>query len=82
MPFIFVLDLAIGVGALFSSWLWLLASRQRLRRVSRLEEIDAADLNRIVIALNRTQILNSRAALTASMVGALAGMRFAISAST
>ncbi|MGY6251388.1 hypothetical protein ACXIUS_28280 [Bosea thiooxidans] len=73
-----LLDIAIGVGALASSWLWWLASRQRLRRVSRLEELDAADINRIVIALNRTQILNAWAALVASAAAALAAVRMGI----
>jgi hypothetical protein len=72
------LDIAIGLGALVSSWLWWLASRQRLRRVSRLEELDAGDINRIVIALNRTQILNARAALVASATAALAAVRMGI----
>jgi hypothetical protein len=72
------LDIAIGAGALASSWLWWLASRQRLRRISRLEELDAADMNRIVISLNRMQILNSRAALAASVAAALATIRMAI----
>jgi hypothetical protein len=33
---IFGLEIAIGLGALASSYLWWLASRQRLRRISRL----------------------------------------------
>lgn len=74
------LDLAIGLGALASAFFWWLASRQRLRRVSRLEELDAADINRIVTALNRTQILNARAALIASLAAALAGLRMALQA--
>jgi hypothetical protein len=77
---IVVLDLLIGVGALASAIFWWLASRQRLRRISRLEELDAADINRIVTALNRTQILNARAALLASMTAGIAGVRMAIQA--
>ncbi len=73
-------DALIGFGALVSSWLWWLASRQRLRRISRLEELDAGDVNRIVTALNRTQILNSRAALVASATAALAALRMALQA--
>jgi hypothetical protein len=71
-------DIAIGLGALASSYLWWLASRQRLRRMSRLGELDAGDVNRIVIALNRTQILNATAALLASATAALAAARMVI----
>jgi hypothetical protein len=67
-----LVDALIGSGALASSWLWWRASRQRLRRISRLEELDAGGVNRIVTALNRTQILNLRAALAASATAALA----------
>jgi hypothetical protein len=56
-----VLDLLIVAAALASAWLWFIASRHRVRRVSRHEVLDAADINRIVTALNRTQILNARA---------------------
>ena len=56
-----VLDLLIVAAALASAWLWFIASRHRVRRVSRHEVLDAADINRIVTALNRTQIPNARA---------------------
>lgn len=74
------LDITIGLGALISSCLWWLASRQRLRRISRLEELDAGDMNRIVTALNRTQILNARAALLASATAAVAAVRMGVQA--
>ena len=74
---ILAVDGLIGFGALASSWLWWLASCQRLRRISRLEERDAGDVNRIVTALNRTQILNARAALVASATAALAALSMA-----
>lgn len=70
-----VLDSLIGLGALASSFVWWLASRQRLRRLSRLDELEAGDMNRIVTALNRTQILNVRAALLASATALLAAVR-------
>lgn len=73
-------DGLIGFGALASSWLWWLAGRQRLRRISRLVELDAGDVNLIVTALNRTQILNSRAALVASATAALAAIRMGLQA--
>lgn len=40
-------------------------------------EFDAGDINRIVAALNRTQILNARAALLAPATAALAAVRWA-----
>ncbi len=54
-----VLDLMIALAACLSAWFWWAASRQRVRRISRTEELDAGDMNRIVTALNRTQILNA-----------------------
>lgn len=77
---LFAFDVLIGAGALLSAYLWWLASRQRLRRVSRLEEFDAADINRILTAVNRAQILSSRAALAASFVAALASIRMVVQA--
>lgn len=77
---IILLDGLIGLFALASSYVWWLASRQRLRRISRLEELDAADMNRLVTVLNRTQILNARAALLASATAALAALRIGIQA--
>lgn len=76
--FIAVVDLLIIVSALASAWLWWLASRHRIRRVSRNEELNYADINRIVTAMNRTQILNARAALATAVAAAMAGLRLAI----
>jgi hypothetical protein len=73
-------DVLIMATALLASWLWLQASRQRLRRLSRLEELDAADMNRIVVSINRTQMLNARAALASAAAAGLTGVRFAIDA--
>lgn len=79
MPlFIAVVDFGIIFSALASAWLWWLASRQRIRRVSRYEDLNYADINRIVTAMNRTQILNSRAALATAIAAAMAGLRLAI----
>jgi hypothetical protein len=41
--------------------LWWLTSSSSVRRVSRREVLDA-DINRMVVAVNRTQLLNRRAA--------------------
>jgi membrane protein implicated in regulation of membrane protease activity len=76
MPwFLQLLDAAIVVAALVSAWLWWRASAQRMRRVSRHEELNAADLNRMVTVLNRMQIFGARAALATAVAAALAGLR-------
>lgn len=72
---LYFLDFLILFSALAASALWLRASSKRLRRISKNEELDHADYNRIVIALNRTQILNSQAALATGLTTALAGLR-------
>jgi hypothetical protein len=79
MPlFIAVVDFGIIFAALASAWLWWLASRHRIRRISRHEDLNYADINRLVTAMNRTQILNSRAALATAIAAAMAGLRLAI----
>jgi hypothetical protein len=75
-----LLDVLIVAFAIVSAWLWWLASGRRLRRVSRHEVLDASDLNRIVTALNRTQILNARAALTTACAALLGAARVCLSA--
>ncbi len=66
--------------ALAAAWLWLAASRSRLRRVSRFEELNAADINRIVVTINRNQLLSARAALAACASALLAAVRFGLDA--
>ncbi len=66
-----LLDVIALVSALVAAWLWYRASSNVVRRVEKGEELDHRDLNRIVVAINRTQILNRRAAL-ATAVSALA----------
>ena len=60
---VFMLDLVAIAGALMAAWLWMKASANRVRRVSCDDDLSAADINRIVVSINRSQILNSRAAL-------------------
>ena len=74
---IFALDLAAILGTLTSAWLWLAASRSRVRRISRAEVLDAADINRLVTVLNRAQILNTRAALATAATAVIGGVRIA-----
>ena len=68
---LFTLDIAAIIAALIASWLWLRASQNRVRRVSKAEDLTAADINRIVVSINRSQILNSQAAM-ATAVSAIA----------
>ncbi|WP_228243039.1 hypothetical protein [Porphyrobacter sp. GA68] len=70
-----LLDALIVLGAAASSLLWFRASRSRVRRVSRFEALDHADYNRLVTTMNRTQILNSHAALMTGLTAALASVR-------
>lgn len=73
--FIQAIDFAIIGATLVSAWFWWLASRRTVRRISLKETLDAQDMNRLVTALNRTQILNARAALSASIAAVLAATR-------
>lgn len=75
-----VLDLLITFTAFAAAVFWWLASNRDIRRVSRFEELDAADINRIVVAINRNQVLNRRGALAASASALLTALRFAVSA--
>lgn len=78
ITFIALLELGTVIAALAAGVLWLLASRRRLRRLSRGETFDHADFNRVVVALNRMQILNSRAALATAIAALLAGASLAL----
>ncbi len=53
--------------ALVAAYLWFRASSYQVRRVSKSEDINSLDLNRIVTAINRTQLLNRRAALATAL---------------
>ena len=64
--------------ALAAAIFWWLASNRNVRRVSHLEELDAADINRLVVAINRNQVLNRRGALAAAASAAVAALRFGI----
>ena len=70
-----VLDLSIVAAAFLSGYFWGQASRKRMRRICRDEMLDHADFNRMVVAYNRTQILNARAAIATAIAGILAAIR-------
>ena len=69
------LDVAIILTSGVAAWLWLRASQGSIRRVSYHEELDAKDLNRLVVALNRSLLLNRRAALATALVTVEAAAR-------
>ena len=80
MPVLFyVLDALAVLTALLASWLWYSAGSRPVRRISRFEDLDAADINRIVIAINRSAVLNRRAALATAASAACLALRFAAS---
>lgn len=76
---VYALDVLAILTALTAALLWYKAGRRPIRRVSRFEELNAADINRIVIAMNRSAILNRRAALASAASAACFALRFAAS---
>jgi hypothetical protein len=70
-----LLDLSIVGAAFLSGLFWWQASRKRMRRICRDEMLSHADFNRMVVAYNRTQILNARAAIATAIAGLLAAIR-------
>lgn len=79
MPILPVLDVAAILAALIASWLWYRAGQRPVRRISRFERLDHADINRLVVAMNRSAILNRRAALATAVSAACLSLRFAAS---
>ena len=75
---IVALDLAIIACAAASGVFWYMASGRQVRRISRSEVLDSMDLNRIIVAFNRAQILNRGAALATSATGLLAAVRLCL----
>jgi hypothetical protein len=75
---IVALDLAIVACAALSGLFWYLASRRQVRRTSRSEDLDSRDINRLIVAFNRAQLLNRRAAMATSATGMLAAIRLGI----
>lgn len=75
---LYVLDVAIILAAVMSAWFWLQAAGKPQRRVSKFEDFNHADLNRLVTALNRSCILNARAAVTTAVAALLGGFHVAL----
>ena len=71
------IDTLIVCTAFLASALWFRASRRKVRRIRRNEELDYHDFNRIITAMNRTQILNAQAALATAATTILASISLA-----
>jgi hypothetical protein len=78
MTFSYAIELSALITAVLAAILWAMACQHTLRRVSKSEVIDAADLNRMIVVINRSQILNARAALMTALSTLLLAMRFAM----
>ena len=76
MLLFYFLDTLAILAALAASWLWYSAGRRPIRRITRSETLDAADINRIVVAINRSAMLNRRAALASAASAACLALRF------
>jgi hypothetical protein len=72
-----LLDTLALVSALAAAYLWWKASDNQVRRISLTEELDARDFNRMVIAINRSQLLNRRAAIATAVSALAIAMKFA-----
>ncbi|MDX2307865.1 MAG: hypothetical protein NW216_06490 [Hyphomicrobium sp.] len=69
------LDLIAIISAFVAAMLWFYASGRQLRRITKNEAVDEHDLNRLVVAFNRTQILNGRAALVTGISAVAISLR-------
>ena len=78
MTFGHFIDLSVLITAVLAAILWAIASQHTLRRISKTEVLDSADFNRIVVAINRSQTLNSRAASVTALSTLLMSTRFAM----
>jgi len=73
------LDLVATISAFVAAWFWFRASSKLLRRVSHHEELDAQDINRIIVAYNRSQLYNARAAAATGASALAIALRFVVS---
>jgi hypothetical protein len=73
-----LVELAALASAILAAWLWFQASRRKVRRISYRETLDAADFNRIITALNRAQLLNSRAAVATGVSALCVALRLTL----
>lgn len=75
----YLLDLSIALAATLSGILWLQASRGQMRRINASEKLDHHDVNRLVVAFNRAQLLSRRAALATAAAALLGALRLFLS---
>ncbi len=71
-----IFDLLALISALAAAFLWWKASCNHVRRIRLTEKLDAQDFNRIVIAMNRSQLLNRRAAIATAVSALAIAMKF------
>lgn len=70
-------DALIVCAALTSAWYWYLASDRRLKRITEHEILNRSDLNRVIAAINKSQLLSARAAMATAIAALLTAIRFA-----
>jgi hypothetical protein len=75
---IIALDAAALLTTVAAALFWYRASQRGLRRLTIHETFDYHDLNRIVNAINRNNILNRRAALASGGSALLIGLRMMV----
>lgn len=73
-----ILDILILISAAMSAWFWWKASGRQLRRITHNEELNSHDINRIIININRAQILNARAAISTAVSAGLIAVRYLV----
>jgi hypothetical protein len=73
-----MIDLAAIIASGLAAWLWYIASKNQVHRVSKHETFDYHDLNRVIVVINRNSIRNRRAALASAAAAALIGIDLAL----
>lgn len=79
MTTIVLLDIGALVSALAAALYWWRASRVNLRRLTKSEQFDYHDINRLIVSFNRAQILSGRAALATAVSALFIAARLAVS---
>lgn len=74
-----ILDVAAIFISLAAAALWYQAGARTVRRVSKFEALDHSDINRMVVAMNRSAVLNRRAALASAAAAFCFALWFAAS---
>ncbi|EKV30490.1 hypothetical protein C882_4449 [Caenispirillum salinarum AK4] len=77
---LFILDICAALAALAAAWLWYAAGQRPQRRVSKEEDLDYQDFNRLATGINRSNLLNRRAALATAASSSLVALRLLVDA--